>query len=60
MWITTDQAVDIYARFCRARYGAAASWIVAQKAAELRSQGDAEGERVWMKVRREIETQSAT
>ena len=58
--ITTDQAVDIYARFCRARYGTGASQIVAQKAVELRSQGDAEGERVWKKVKREIETQGAT
>jgi len=60
MWVTTDQAVDIYARFCRARYGASASRIVAEKAAELRSQGDDEGARVWMKVKRKIETQSAT
>jgi hypothetical protein len=59
MWGTTDQAVDIYARFCRARYGAGASRIVAEKAAELRSQGDDEGARLWMKVRQKIETHSA-
>ena len=58
MWVTTDQAVDIYARFCRARYGTGASRIVAERAAELRRQGDDEGARVWMKVKRKIETQS--
>src|SRR6266480_463019 len=45
MWITTDQAAEMYARFCRARYGLNAKKVVEAKAAELRNSGDAEGER---------------
>jgi hypothetical protein len=59
MWITTDQAAEMYARFCRARYGVNAKEIVEAKAAELRSSGDTEGERVWAKVKRQIEIQVA-
>ena len=35
MWITTDQAAEMYARFCRARYGVNARQIAEEKAAEL-------------------------
>ena len=59
MWITTDQAAEMYARFCRARYGVNARQIVEEKAAELRRSGDAEGERVWTKVKRQIEMQGS-
>ena len=59
MWITTDQAAEMYARFCRARYGLNAKKVVEAKAAELRSSGDAEGERVWAKVKRQIEMQAS-
>lgn len=56
MWITTDQAAEMYARFCKARYGAKARIIAEEKTAELRQSGDDEGERVWSKVKRHIET----
>ena len=59
MWITTDQAAEIYARFCRARYGLNAKKVVEAKTAELRSCGDQEGERVWAKVKRQIEMQAS-
>jgi hypothetical protein len=55
MWITTDQAAEMYARFCKARYGANAGKIAEEKTAELRGAGDSEGERVWSKVKRHIE-----
>jgi hypothetical protein len=57
MWITTDQAAEMYARFCRTRYGVNAKKVVEAKAAELRNSGDTEGERVWTKVKRQIEIQ---
>jgi hypothetical protein len=60
MWtITTDEAAVMYARFCRSRYGAKAKKIVEEKTEQLRKAGDAEGERVWSKVRRQIEIQNS-
>jgi hypothetical protein len=60
MWtITTDEAAVMYARFCRSRYGAKAKKIVEAKTEELRKAGDTEGERVWSKVRRQIEIQNS-
>jgi hypothetical protein len=60
MWtITTDEAAVMYARFCRSRYGAKAKKIVEQKTEQLRRAGDTEGERVWSKVRRQIEIQNS-
>jgi hypothetical protein len=55
MWITTDQAAEMYARFCKARYGANAKKVADEKTTELRDAGDREGERVWTKVKRHIE-----
>jgi hypothetical protein len=54
MWITTDQAAEIYARFCKARYGGAATKIVRQRAAELREIGDIEGVGIWNLVAQKI------
>ena len=59
MWITTDQAVEMYARFFRSRYGANAGKLADEKSAELRTTGDSDGERVWAKVKRQIDIQSA-
>jgi len=55
MWITTDQAIEIYARYCAARYGANAMRVVHERISELRVSGDGEGERVWSEVGRQIE-----
>jgi hypothetical protein len=56
MWtITTDQAAEMYARFCLSRYGAKAKQVVTAKALELRKAGDLEGERIWSQVRQHIE-----
>jgi hypothetical protein len=57
-WITTDEAAEMYARFCKARYGANAQKVVEERTAELRGAGDSEGERVWTKVKRHIEASS--
>ncbi len=55
MWITTDQATEIYARFCRARYGGHAIKVISERAAELRKRGDTKGEQVWTEVGQKIE-----
>ena len=59
MWISTDQAAEMYARFCRARYGVNAKKVVEDKTAELRECGDVEGARVWAKVKQQIEIQGS-
>ena len=58
MWVTTDDAVEMYARFCEARYGEKAQLVVAERAAELRRSGDVEGEQIWTKVKRRIEART--
>ena len=59
MWmITTDQAIEMYARFCKARFGAEAKRIADERAVELGDAGDSEGARVWRAVRSRIEAQS--
>ena len=50
MWMTTDDAAQIYARFCKARYGAKATSVVRERIAQLRKRGDEEGARVWTMV----------
>jgi len=55
MWITTEEAVVIYARFCRARFGARAKDVVSAKARDLEKSGDLEGKRVWTEVARELD-----
>ena len=55
MVIGLPDAVKIYARFCRARYGAAAIKMVRDKAVELRLKGDLHGHQVWNDVARELE-----
>jgi hypothetical protein len=57
MWITTDQAIDIYARYCKARFGARATRMMRARVAELRQSGDVEGERIWSEVSRRVEQQ---
>jgi hypothetical protein len=58
MWITTDQAIDIYARYCKARFGARATKLTRARVAELRQSGDVEGERIWSEVSRRVEEQT--
>jgi len=55
MWITPEEAIVIYARFCRARFGARAKEIVFAKALDLEKSGDLEGKRVWTEVARELD-----
>ena len=56
MWITSSEAVVIFARYCRARFGRNARHQVRAKAKELQKRGDIEGHDLWNKVADEIES----
>jgi hypothetical protein len=55
MYIGTKDAVEIYAKACRARYGALARRLVAEQAQALLSRGDHSGAEIWRQVAVEIE-----
>lgn len=55
MWITLDEAIVIYARYCSARFGDAAVEKVKATANSMRRKGDLEGHRVWTQVAEQIE-----
>lgn len=50
MWITTDEAVEMYARFLMARHGRMASKLARDKAGSLQSKGDDGGHKIWNEV----------
>jgi hypothetical protein len=54
MYVTTDQAVEMYARFLKAHYGAEAKRVTEEKIRQLRDMGDTEGERIWAEVARKV------
>jgi hypothetical protein len=54
MWIDTEDAIKIYARFCRAHYGAGAIKKARERARYLERVGDVEGHQVWNGVADEI------
>jgi hypothetical protein len=58
MWITHQDAIAMYAKFCRAHYGFNAHQKVKKRAKELGQSGDIEGEKVWNEVAAEIENSS--
>ena len=55
MWITHEDAVAMYAKFCRAHYGFNAYQKVKNRAKELGQSGDTEGENIWNEVAAEIQ-----
>ncbi|MGC2217984.1 MAG: hypothetical protein WA645_10025 [Pseudolabrys sp.] len=60
MWVPTrEEAVAIYARFCRSHYGVNAREKVTSRATQLGRQGDSDGERIWREVAQEIEKNEA-
>jgi hypothetical protein len=58
MQITSHEAVKIFTRYCRARFGKSASRDVRAKARLLEQRGDAEGHKVWSEVAEEIDKDS--
>jgi len=60
MWVPTqDEAVLIYARFLKARHGAAAGKLARRKASKLQDDGDHEGHKIWNAVADAAERPSA-
>jgi hypothetical protein len=55
MYIGTKDAVEIYAKACRARYGARARRLVTEQAQALLIMGDRSGAEIWRQVAAEIE-----
>jgi len=55
MHIGIKDAVSIYAKACRARYGALARRVVTDQARALLENGDRGGAEVWQQVAIEIE-----
>jgi hypothetical protein len=55
MWITLPEAVGMYARAWRTRYGTAALKMVREKAQDLKQRGDLQGHEVWSEVARQLE-----
>jgi len=55
MYIGTKDAVEIYAKACRARYGALARRLVTEQAQALLTKGDRSGAEIWQQVAVEIE-----
>jgi hypothetical protein len=55
MYIGIKDAVAIYARVCRARFGPLARRVVTEQARTLMTNGDVNGAKVWEQVADEIE-----
>jgi predicted phage gp36 major capsid-like protein len=59
MQITSHEAVVMFARYCRARLGKAASRKARTRAKALAKRGDATGHAVWNEVADEIDKAAA-
>ena len=57
---TRQDAIEMYARFCMARYGANAGKKVKSRAHQLANRGDKDGEKIWHEVAVAIEKRHAT
>ena len=60
MFLTEQDAVRIYARFCLAHFRKAARIRANKKAQFLKNRGDMKGHRVWTEVAQEIEKREGT
>jgi hypothetical protein len=59
MRISRHEAVAIFARYCRVRFGRSSSADVRAKAMALKQRGDIDGHLVWDGVAEEMEKQDA-
>lgn len=55
MWITRDEALDMYARFWAAHHGSSAVQVARETAKSHERRGDDEGRIVWNEVADRIE-----
>jgi hypothetical protein len=57
MFVTEEEAAEIYAKACRSWYRDEAKWVVNSKIRALKARGDDKGVRAWTQVRRSLERQ---
>ena len=57
MFITEQEAADMYARACRRWYGDEAKSVVSSKIGVLEAKGDHKGVKAWTRVHRSLESQ---
>ena len=57
MFITEQEAADMYARACRRWYGDEAKSVVSSKIGVLEARGDHKGVKAWTQVHRSLENQ---
>jgi hypothetical protein len=55
LFVTDEEAAEIYARACRSWYGAKAKSVVKAKIRALRAKGDHKGAAVWKRVQQALE-----
>jgi hypothetical protein len=57
MFVTEEEAAEIYAKACRSWYRDEAETVVNSKIRRLKAKGDHKGARAWTQVRRSLERQ---
>jgi len=57
MFVTDEEAADMYARACRRWYGDEAKSVVRSKIGTLKAKGDHKGVEAWTQVHRSLESQ---
>jgi len=57
MFVTEEEAADMYARACRRWYRDDAKSVVSSKIGALRAKGDHKGVKAWTQVHRSLEAQ---
>jgi hypothetical protein len=59
MFVTQEQAAEMYAKACRSWYGARASSVVHSQIKKLMAKGDGKGVKAWQQVARALERLSS-
>ena len=57
MFVTEEEAAEMYARACRRWYGDEAKSVVNSKIGALKAKGDHKGVKAWTRVHRSLENQ---
>ena len=57
MFVTEEEAAEMYARACRRWYGDEAKSVVSVKIGVLEAKGDHKGVKAWTQVHRSLENQ---
>ena len=57
MFVTEEEAAEIYAKACRSWYRDEAKSVVDSKIRALKAKGDSKGVKAWTQVRRSLESQ---